>query len=239
MLPSRNRRRFWECRVPKAAWHGEKRLLSLLAIGWVGFVSMGRFEVFGQPSEKAATELRQLAGVEKVKMKKAHRLEIGDRLKVKIYPEDEFIKGADVEVSSEGTITLSLLGKIKVLGMQVTEAEKEITHQLEEYLVSPVVVVEVAEMIGEKEKRSVSVLGAVQKPGSYEIPLEGKLTLLKVVSLAGGFSDVANIKKIKVIRKEGEATRVLRANAEAIISGKVQDIDLEPEDVIHVGESFF
>lgn len=211
----------------------------LLIIGLVGAGLLGGLQVLAEQSEKTADELRQLTGVEEVKTKKTHLIEVGDRLKVKVYPEDEFIKGAEVEVSTEGTITLSLLGKIQVQGMKVSEAEKEITKQLEEYLVSPVVVVEVSERIDEKEKRSVSVLGSVQKPGSYEIPLEGKLTLLKVISLAGGFSDVANVKNIKVIRKEGGKTHVIHANAEAIISGKEPDIDLKPEDVIHVGESFF
>lgn len=223
-----------------AMWRSKEvfRKVTLMIIGGAAMVSRVGLESFAEPPDKAA-ELRQLAGVEEVKTKKAHRIEIGDRLKVKIYPEDQFIKGADVEVSTEGTITLSLLGKIKVERMQVSEAEGEITRRLEEYLVSPVVVVELSAKLVEKEKRSVSVLGSVQKPGSYEIPAEGKLTLLKVISLAGGFSDVANVKNIKVIRKDKDKTRVIRANAEAIISGKTQDIDLEPEDVIHVGESFF
>ena len=199
-------------------------------------------------SSQTLDRLRDLAGtttsshVEKIKSFKAHRIEVGDRVLIKIYPEDEFIKGSEMEVSSEGTITLPLIGKVKVEGMQIAEVEKEIVRLLaEDYLVNPVVVVEVVQRIEDKtkEKESVSVLGSVQKPGSYDFPAEGKFTLLKLISAAGGFSDVANVKKIKVIRKENGRPRILHANAEAIISGNEPDVELEPEDVVNVGESFF
>lgn len=172
--------------------------------------------------------------------KKDRRIQIGDKVRVKIYPEDEFIRGAETEVSSEGSITLALIGKVKVDGLRPVEAEKEITKLLsKDYLVNPVVVIELAESVIEKEKKTVSILGQVRKPGTYDLPSDQKLTVLRLISVAGGFTDIANVKKIKVIRKEGEKTRVIRANAESIISGKDPDVELEPGDVIHVGESFF
>ncbi len=171
--------------------------------------------------------------------KKDRLLEAGDKLRVKIYPEDEFIKSTDTEVSSEGTITLPLIGRVKVQGMKAVEAEREIAQILaKDYLVDPVVVVEIGES-GEVQKKSLAILGQVSKPGTYDFPPDQKLSLLRVISMAGGFSDIANVRKIKVIRKENGKTRILRANAESIISGSSPDIDLEPGDVISVGESLF
>ena len=181
----------------------------------------------------------------KVLKKKVTKIDVGDKVTVKIYPEDQYIKGATMEVSSEGTITLPLLGRINVQGLAILEAEKKITDILsKDYLVNPIVVVEVADrirIIEKKEivKRSLSVLGQVQKPGPYDFPPSGKMTLLELISKAGGFTDVANAKNIKIIRKKNDKTLAIRANAESIIGGKDPDVELEPDDVIHVGESFF
>lgn len=188
-------------------------------------------------SEKAANPSPSES---ETKGKKIDKIEVGDHLIIKIYPEDSYIKGGEMEVSSEGTITLPLVGKVKVEGMQIVDAERELVRILaQDYLVDPVVVIEIKGLGGEKAKKSVSILGQVQKPGSYDIPPREKLTLLRLISMAGGFTDVANVKKIKVIRKENTKTQVIHANAEAIISGKKPDIELTEEDVVHVGESFF
>lgn len=188
----------------------------------------------------AKEEISQPSASEKEEKKNEPRIGAGDRILVKIFPEDEFVKGGETQVSSDGEIALSLLGKIKVEGITTGEAEKKIGEILgRDYLVSPVVVVEFVKRNIEEEKNSVSVLGQVQKPGSYDIPPDQKLTLLKVISMAGGFTDIANPKRIKVVRKEGGKTHVIRANAESVISGKSPDIELQSGDVINVAESFF
>ena len=195
----------------------------------------------GNPAVSWAKEpKKEEPAKEKPAGKGASRIQAGDRILIKIYPEDEYIKGGENQVSSEGEIALSLLGKIKIQGMTLSEAEQKLAELLsKDYLVNPVVVIEFVKRSFEEKKPSVSVLGQVQKPGSYDINPDQKFTVLKVLSMAGGFTDIANPKRIKVVRKEGGKNRVIRANAEAIISGKAQDVELEPGDVVHVGESFF
>jgi len=221
-------------------------LLNLAGTGAKGQTSQPETALGKQPAqvplEKSPSggEASPDAAGKDAEKRRLSKIEIGDRLNIKIYPEDEYIRGGEMEVSGEGTITLPLLGRVTVQGLQVGEAEREIVGLLaQDYLVNPVVVIEVTKRVEEKEKRSLSILGQVQKPGSYEIPPEGKLTLLQVISLAGGFTDVANVKKIKIIRKDGDKTRVIRANAESIISGTDPDVELKQGDVVHVGESFF
>lgn len=201
-------------------------------------------EASAEDSSQAAPSPSSNPEKQTVKNKEVYKIQVGDRVSVRIYPEDPFIKGAEMEVSSEGTIVLNLVGKITIQDLTILEAERKITEILaKDYLVDPVVVVEVAERVAEKEKKehkkTLSILGQVQKPGSYDLPAEGKLTLLQLISNAGGFTDVANAKNIKIIRKEGGKTNAIHANAEAIIAGKDPDVELAPEDVVHVGESFF
>lgn len=215
----------------------------LFGILFAGSALFSAPKLFSETEEKVSLfdKVRQLASDTdpRTQRKKAHRIAVGDKMKIKVYPEDQYVKGGEWEVSSEGTVTLNLIGKISVEGKTVAEVEREMTELLaKDFLVNPVVVVEVDET--EQSKESLAILGQIQRPGTYDFPEDEKLTLLQLISKAGGFTPVANVKKIKVIRKEKEKkTRVIRANAEAIISGKEADVELQPDDVIHVGESFF
>lgn len=167
----------------------------------------------------------------------SYQLQPGDRVAIKIYPEDEFIKGSETEISTEGNITIPLVGRVPVGGKSVAEAEKILAAILDrDYLVDPEVVIEVLEY----KTLNFVVLGEVKKPGTYQFP-PGKtsLTLLQAISEAGGFSDIANIKKIVIRRKTSGRETVLHANADNIIRGRDPDVQLQAEDIVHVSESLF
>jgi polysaccharide export outer membrane protein len=73
------------------------------------------------------------------------------------------------------------------------------------------------------------VNGKVNQPGSYKY--ENNLTLIKAISIAGGFSDVAAKKSVNIIRKINGRKDVLKKVS--------MDERILPEDVIVVPESFF
>lgn len=169
------------------------------------------------------------------KVDSSYVLQPGDRIEVKIYPEDEYLRGSEAEISAEGNITLPLLGRVKIDGKTVTQAVDHLTEILSaDYLTNPQVVIEVLEY----QKSSFVILGQVLKPGTYSFPAGARsITLLQALSLSGGFSDLANMKRIKIMRKAtGESFNV---NAELIISGEEPDIQIQANDVIHVKESMF
>jgi len=88
-----------------------------------------------------------------------------------------------VRVSEDGTITLPLLGEVKVEGLTKTGLEKKLSELLEEkYLHNPQVTV----FIREYQSTRVSVLGAVNNPGLYD--LLGRETLMQIISQAGGLT---------------------------------------------------
>lgn len=175
-----------------------------------------------------------------LKVKEDYLIQPGDRIQIKVYPEDEYIRGADMQVSSDGNITLPLVGKVEVAGETLIAAERKIAAIIDkDYIVNPEVAIEILEY-GTKAKSMVIVLGQVRKPGSYELPPDRDSTsLLEVISMAGGFSEIANVKKIKIIRKEDGKKKVINANAEAIIGGDSQDVELQAGDVINIAESLF
>jgi polysaccharide export outer membrane protein len=104
----------------------------------------------------------------------------GDLLEVSVFGAPDFVK--EVRVSSEGDISLPLIGRVKVAELPISEAEHLVAKRLADggFFADPQV------SIFEKEyaTQGVSVLGEVQKPGIY--PMLGPRTLLDALAAAGG-----------------------------------------------------
>ena len=168
---------------------------------------------------------------------KKYVLRNGDRLNVVIFPEDEYIKGGEVTISEEGNIRISTAGKFTVAGKTIAETEADILAVLEEYFVDPEVTLEVLAA----QEMTVVLLGEIKQPGTYPIPVgRSQFTLMEGIALGGGFSEIANIKKITITRKTENGQNIrIQANAEAIIQGQEEDVDLQADDIVHVKESFF
>ena len=141
-----------------------------------------------------------------------------------------------VRISEDGTITLPLLGEIKVEGLTRFELEKRLAQRLEEkYLKNAQVTV----FIKEYQSKIVSIMGQVEKPGGYE--LIGKQTLLQILSRAGGLSASAS-DRIIVIReyKSGKSKSLVIDLEELMVKGNPRmNIPLQAGDIINVpGEQF-
>jgi polysaccharide export outer membrane protein len=54
--------------------------------------------------------------------------------------------------------------------------------------------------IEEYHAKQVTVLGAVVKPGKYDMNTEKETTILEAIAMAGGFSKVANVNGTLIIR---------------------------------------
>lgn len=82
-------------------------------------------------------------------------------------------------------------------------------------------------------------LGEVKSPGQLTFDSGDRITLLTVVARAGGLTDRAsNTVKIKRRTADGKESEIT-ANYKAILKGKVPDLELQSDDVLIVGESFF
>lgn len=83
------------------------------------------------------------------------------------------------------------------------------------------------------------VMGAVKSPGTY--PLEGGLTILEAISIAGGFTDRAAPGRTKIIRttKTGQETIYVDMNDVIKRGQRDKAVPLREDDIIVVPESFF
>lgn len=88
-----------------------------------------------------------------------------------------------IRVENDGTITIKLLGRVKVVGLTTSQLRDELQKELgKTYLEDPHVTV----FIKQFHSTPISVVGAVAKPGLYQLP--GPRTLIQVIAMAGGIN---------------------------------------------------
>jgi len=80
----------------------------------------------------------------------------------------------------------------------------------------------------------------ISRPGTYNLPVFGRLTLTKAVISAGGLSPIAIPTRVDLTRMVGEDRQAtIRLNLAAITAGTQPDIFLKPDDVINVGTTLW
>jgi polysaccharide biosynthesis/export protein len=92
------------------------------------------------------------------------------------------ISNTPQRLDPNGDLRLPMIGRVHAAGMTVEELERELTARLKAYLQEPDVSIAVAEL----RSQPVSILGAVGTSGVSQ--LEGRKTLVEVLSMAGGLS---------------------------------------------------
>ena len=84
------------------------------------------------------------------------------------------------------------------------------------------------------------IIGEVRSPGSFVVP-DGEITLVEAIGMAGGFTRIAARNRTRIIRVENGVEKVIEVKVDAITRAgkKIQDVVIQPNDVIVVPESFF
>ena len=136
----------------------------------------------------------------------------------------------EVTVRPDGRITLPLLGDITAAGLTPEQLTVEIEKAATKYQKDPSVTVAVRQI----NSRKVFITGNVTNPNTY--PLAGPRTVAQIIALAGGLTEFADKKNIRVMRTEGGEQRSFRFNYSEFAKGKnlAQNILLKPGDIIVV-----
>jgi polysaccharide export outer membrane protein len=157
----------------------------------------------------------------------------GDVFEVRVYGEEDL--SADYRVAQNGEIDFPLIGTVHVAGLEPGEVAAAIATALRDgqFLVDP----QVAVVVREYNSKRISVLGAVRNPGSYE--LRSGMGVVEAVSLAGGFTSLANRDGTVITRRDGDDTRRISAPMDRITTGAEPDIPVRAGDIISVPERLF
>ena len=95
-------------------------------------------------------------------------------------------------IDDDGTIGLPALGRIQIAGLTRIEARKRIEDLYGKELKHPLLEVKVVNL-------KVTVAGEVKSPGNVPL-VKDRTTLIEVIGEAGGFTERANEKTVKIIR---------------------------------------
>ena len=136
----------------------------------------------------------------------------------------------DHTVRPDGKITLPLIGDVAAAGLTPEALKEHITKVAVKLIEDPTVTVVVRTI----NSRKVYITGQVNTPNGY--PLTRDLTVMQLISLAGGLTEYADKKNITVLRKENGQPRAFKVNYKELSEGKnlAQNIVLKPGDQVLV-----
>lgn len=201
-----------------------------LCLGPAGLAEKAPAQKVGAPPFGLPQKVELVASVSS-----GYRLSSNDLIHIRVFQEDELETVA--RVGRDGTIPFPMLGTLSVGGKTLPETTSAVTLALKEYLVRPQVAVRVVEYT----KRKFTVLGQVNRPGTFDLPDDAPLSLLEGIGLAGGYTRLANSSRVTVKRSlPGTAEQVFKLDARQMARGKnAPRFQLQPGDTVMVEESLF
>lgn len=189
----------------------------------------------GSASKGAVSNQEVTDALAQVRSSQSYVLQPGDLVDIRVYMEDDMSR--ILRISGNGTVTFPLVGNVKIAGLSLEQAEQKLAEGLTSYIKYP----QVSMLVKEYGNKTVYVLGQVSKPGSIQIPPEKQLTVLEAITSVGGFTDVANTSKVRVLRVEDGKQKSMDVDVSQITKqgNKSLDIALQPGDVVFVPQSLF
>lgn len=161
-------------------------------------------------------------------------LNAGDVFAIRVFGETDMSQ--DYRVAPDGTIDFPYLGRVHVAGSEPSRIADEIQGALRDrqILRNPQVSVYVREL----SSRSITIVGAVARPGTF--PFTPNMSIVQAVSVAGGFSGIADQSAVRLTRSvRGGSRRTYVIPVDMMIDGRIANITLGPGDVLSVPERVF
>ena len=150
----------------------------------------------------------------------------GDELEISVYGAPDL--SAHTRVGSGGSVSIPLLGSVRVAGLTSSEAEGAIENELRQrkLLNDP----QVSVFVKEYTSSGISVAGEVTKPGFYSVL--GPHRLLDVIEEAGGATERASNRVVVSHRGQSDPTTYTLSKDPGEMAAT--NVDLQPGDTVVV-----
>ncbi len=141
--------------------------------------------------------------------------------------EEEKPQNWPLRVSENGEVDVPLVGAVRVAGQLVTDIEQAIRHQsiTRQVYRDPLVSV----LLKDRKTNQVSVIGAVEKPGSYALPVAGSDLLSALIAAGGLAEDASTIVEIRNVADVQNTLVSYGGRRQTVAQTESVRIDLVPD----------
>lgn len=186
---------------------------------------------FGCASGRVTDINRRLTSLEAVAKKPpdaAYVVDPPDTIRVEFMNETGLTR--DVQVRSDGCVTLPHVQDVEVVGLTALEIRDRLEELYAKYYKEPQILVSVTQF----RSKHIYVYGEVRREGT--IPYTGSQTVADAIGTAGGITRRAARGRVKVIRGDPVAPEIFKVDLDdLILEGDVrQDVSLAENDVVYV-----
>jgi protein involved in polysaccharide export with SLBB domain len=160
-------------------------------------------------------------------------LGVGDVFELRIVGEEKL--PTVYTVAPDGTVDLPYVKRVHVGGLEPQELSEVVRAKLIErqILADPSVSVNMKEY----NSKRIQIIGEVHQSGS--LPLVPGMTLLRAISIAGGFNALAKKSEVTIRRRVKGGTKAATVNVDDIIDNRIPDPLLQAGDSINVPQKVF
>lgn len=125
-----------------------------------------------------------------------YQIQSGDEIEVLVWQQSKF--NTTTKVSSTGTIAVPLIGEVQASGLTQDQLKRDLRKNLSDYIKGEI---NLTVSVRNTDNMQVAVFGMVSEPDNY--PVVNKTSIFKVLSRAGGPSETANLRNVRIYRKNG------------------------------------
>ncbi len=152
----------------------------------------------------------------------------GDRVEIVVYRYDNLTRVTQIDLS--GRIMFPLIGDIQAAGLSIFKLRDKIREGLSRYMIDPQISIGIVSIQSQK----IIVLGEVNNPGFFQA--ENYMTVLEVISRAGGFTADGKQNSVLLIRGGMQKPQLMKLNLQNVLSkgDLTQNIALQRSDIIYV-----
>ena len=158
-----------------------------------------------------------------------------DKLDIQVFNYSELTTKINVDsdptdrattVASDGTVTMPLLGRVKISELTKEEASLMLQERYREFLKQPVVKIEIL-------NQRIYVIGEVNKPGVVPL-VEESISLIEAIAQAGDINIYGERRSIKIIRGDHRNPTISSVDLTKLASLQTNDLMLTPGNVVYV-----
>jgi len=166
------------------------------------------------------------------------KLGAGDRVTYRVIEDKD--EPRSITINDSGELDVPYYGLVRAAGKTSLQLAREIKKLLEKQLYYQATVIIAVELVNKaRVTGKVYVTGQVRNGGGFEIPAGENFTVTQAIIKAGGFSDFANKKNVRLIRKTADGKKTLLINVVEIWEkGTLEkDLAVQADDLVVVPAS--